>query len=201
MDYAVIVLLWAGYCFLHSLLISVGVTTLMARLMKKWYAVYRILYVAISFVLLVPLLRFTSGLEGPDIITYASTVNILRYVLITASLALFFWSFFFDYDALSFFGIRQILNSKRSPQTVASAGLKKKGLLGFTRHPMYLTLLVYLWCQIYSMVDLVVTIVLTIYIFIGTRLEERKLVLEFGESYIAYQREVPMLIPFRMRRT
>jgi len=27
-------------------------------------------------------------------------------------------------------------------------------------------------------------------------LEERKLVMEFGASYIQYQKEVPMLIPF-----
>jgi len=38
--------------------------------------------------------------------------------------------------------------------------------------------------------------VLTAYIIIGTRLEEKKLVLEFGESYTKYQHEVPMLIPF-----
>jgi protein-S-isoprenylcysteine O-methyltransferase Ste14 len=37
---------------------------------------------------------------------------------------------------------------------------------------------------------------LTVYIIIGTKLEEKKLVLEFGEAYIKYQKEVPMLIPF-----
>jgi len=37
---------------------------------------------------------------------------------------------------------------------------------------------------------------LTIYIIIGTRLEENKLVMEFGDPYIKYQHEVPMLIPF-----
>ena len=36
----------------------------------------------------------------------------------------------------------------------------------------------------------------TVYIIIGTKLEEKKLVLEFGETYIKYQTEVPMLIPF-----
>jgi len=32
-------------------------------------------------------------------------------------------------------------------------------------------------------------------------LEERKLVIEFGDSYIRYQKEVPMLIPFTKWRT
>lgn len=61
---------------------------------------------------------------------------------------------------------------------------------------MYFALLIYLWCQTFSLTDIVVNIVLTVYIIIGTKLEERKLVLEFGDTYIKYQQEVPMLIPF-----
>ena len=61
---------------------------------------------------------------------------------------------------------------------------------------MYLALIIYLWCQTFRAVDIVVNIILTIYVIIGTKLEERKLVLEFGETYVKYQQEVPMLIPF-----
>ncbi len=64
------------------------------------------------------------------------------------------------------------------------------------RHPMYLALILYLWCQTFRIMDLVVNALLTLYVLIGTWLEERKLVLEFGEAYLQYQREVPMLIPF-----
>jgi protein-S-isoprenylcysteine O-methyltransferase Ste14 len=46
------------------------------------------------------------------------------------------------------------------------------------------------------MMDLVINTLLTLYVLIGTWLEERKLVLEFGEAYLRYQRQVPMLIPF-----
>jgi len=61
---------------------------------------------------------------------------------------------------------------------------------------LYFGLILYLWCQTFSLTDIVINIVLTIYIIIGTYLEEKKLVLEFGEPYIKYQHEVPMLIPF-----
>ena len=44
--------------------------------------------------------------------------------------------------------------------------------------------------------DIIVNTILTIYIIIGTKLEEKKLLLEFGDSYIQYQKEVPMLFPF-----
>ena len=61
---------------------------------------------------------------------------------------------------------------------------------------MYLALIIYLWCQTFRVVDIVTNTLLTIYVIIGTILEEKKLVLEFGNTYVKYQKEVPMLIPF-----
>jgi protein-S-isoprenylcysteine O-methyltransferase Ste14 len=37
----------------------------------------------------------------------------------------------------------------------------------------------------------------TIWIIIGTRLEERDLAAEFGDGYRDYQKRVPMLIPWK----
>jgi protein-S-isoprenylcysteine O-methyltransferase Ste14 len=118
----------------------------------------------------------------------------------SASLLLFFWAFFFDYDSLSFFGIRQILNFAKPKTAAPPAELKRKGLLGMVRHPMYLALILYLWCQTFRMMDLVVNTFLTMYVLVGTWLEERKLVLEFGEAYHRYQKQVPMLIPYAIRK-
>ena len=36
----------------------------------------------------------------------------------------------------------------------------------------------------------------TIYVFIGIRIEEGKLIKEYGQDYVDYQQKVPMLIPF-----
>lgn len=196
MTYLLIAVLWAAYCALHSFLISITVTTFLSRMMKQYYAFYRLLYVAVSFVLLVPLIRYTSGMEGPETIVTPPLLSILRTVLTWGALGTFAWAFLFDYDPLSFFGIRQIQRFGKSIAGPASAGIKKNGLLGIIRHPMYFTLLVYLWCQTFTVSDVVVNIVLSVYIVIGTYLEERKLVLEFGDAYIQYQKEVPMLVPF-----
>jgi protein-S-isoprenylcysteine O-methyltransferase Ste14 len=116
------------------------------------------------------------------------------------SLLMFFVAFFFNYDSLSFFGIRQMLNFGKTKKVNPSEDIKRNGLLGIMRHPMYLALIIYLWCQTFRMMDIVINMVLTIYVIIGTRLEERKLVLEFGDTYIKYQQEVPMLIPFTKAR-
>ena len=37
----------------------------------------------------------------------------------------------------------------------------------------------------------------TIYLILGSRLEEEKLVAQFGKAYQKYQREVPMLVPLK----
>ena len=47
---------------------------------------------------------------------------------------------------------------------------------------------------------LLFSVATTAYILIAIQLEERDLVREHGDSYEAYRRSVPMLIPFRRRR-
>lgn len=196
MKYLLIALLWAGYCALHSYLISIGFTNLMVRWLKKYYAFYRLFYLLVSLLLLIPLIQYSVQSDHQVIIVYGSFLNILRHILIYASILMFSWAFFIDYDSLSFFGIRQILNFGKTNEIKPSNEIKKRGLLRIIRHPMYLSLIIFLWCKTFKMVDIVVNIVLTAYIFIGTILEEKKLVREFGESYIQYQKEVPMIIPF-----
>ena len=200
MKYLVIALLWTGYCSLHSYLISIRLTKLMEQLLKQYFAFYRLFYILISIALLIPLLNYSSTLNDKVLFTYPPVLSVARQALMAASLLLFFWAFFFDYDFLSFFGIRQILNFGKTKREEKSVVLKRRGLLGIMRHPMYLALIVYLWCQTFSLTEVVVNLVLTIYVIIGTRLEERKLVLEFGDAYTKYQQEVPMLIPFTTRK-
>jgi len=196
MKYLLIALMWTGYCSLHSYLISIRFTNMMMRLLKNYYAFYRLSYVLISVILLFPIINITAELDNDIIITYTLPWSIVRYALIIFSLLIFFKAFIFDYDALSFFGIRQIMNFKKKKTINPAEGIKKSGLLGIIRHPMYFALIIFLWCQTFRLSDIVANTVLTAYIIIGTKLEERKLVLEFGASYIQYQKEVPMLIPF-----
>jgi protein-S-isoprenylcysteine O-methyltransferase Ste14 len=151
-------------------------------------------------VTLIWVLNIPTPLDKQIVITNFPPWSIIRQVLTWGSLLIFFWAFFFNYDSLSFFGIRQILNFGKVKQTNRSEEIKKSGLLALTRHPMYLALIIFLLCQTVTMADIVVNAILTVYVIIGTVLEEKKLVLEFGDAYRKYQQEVPMLIPFTQRR-
>ena len=200
MKYLTLSSIWAGYCFVHSFLISIRFTKYLTRTLKSYYAFYRLFYVLFSLVTLIWLINYAAQFDNEIVIRYSQLWSIIRQVLTWASLLMFFWAFFFNYDSLSFFGIRQILNYGKVNQIDRSEEIKKNGLLSLTRHPMYLALIIYLWCQTFTIADIIVNTILTIYVIIGTILEEKKLVLEFGEAYRKYQQEVPMLIPFTKKR-
>jgi len=196
MNYLLIALMWTGYCGLHSYLISIRFTKLMMRSLKSYYAFYRLFYVLISIVLLFPVFHYTGQLRSEVIIYYHPPWSIVRYVLLICCMLIFCIAFIVDYDSLSFLGLRQIMNFRKKKTVNPEEGIRKSGLLGIVRHPMYSAVILFLWCQTFRLSDIVANAVLTAYVIIGTILEERKLVLEFGASYIQYQKEVPMLIPF-----
>ncbi len=79
-----------------------------------------------------------------------------------------------------------------------------EGAYRFVRHPLYLFTLVLVWSTPRFTTDqLLFDVLWTLWIVVGTRLEERDLVEDFGETYREYQRSVPMLIPiprFRAQR-
>ena len=201
MKYLVIILLWAVYCFLHSFMISIWFSNIMKRLLRNFYAFYRLFYVLVSSLLLLPLIRYTIQLDHEVVITYSTTFNIFRYILIALGTIVFMKAFLIDYDVLHFLGLRQALKFNSAENETSKSELKKNGLLGIVRHPMYFAVVILLWCNTFTIADIIVNAVLTIYVFIGTLLEERKLVIEFGDSYVRYQSEVPMLIPFTKWRT
>ena len=201
MKYLVITMIWAGYCFLHSFMISIWFSNIMKRLLKEYYAFYRLFFVLVSTLLLFPIISYTIQLDHEVVIKYSMTLNIFRYILIALGVLVFVKAFLIDYDVLHFLGFRQAMKFNTTEIEIPNTELKKSGLLGIVRHPMYFAVVVLLWCHSFTIADVIVNALLTIYVVIGTFLEERKLLVEFGDSYIRYQNEVPMLIPFTRWRT
>ena len=72
----------------------------------------------------------------------------------------------------------------------------------WVRHPLYSCILVLFWTNPDMTADhLLLSVMWSAWIWAGAVLEERDLVAEFGERYRAYQRQVPMLVPWRGRVT
>jgi protein-S-isoprenylcysteine O-methyltransferase Ste14 len=73
-----------------------------------------------------------------------------------------------------------------------------RGPYRWVRHPLYLFTLVLIWSSPQLTADrLLFDVLWTAWILAGTVLEERDLVAELGPAYVAYQRQVPMLLPWR----
>ena len=65
------------------------------------------------------------------------------------------------------------------------------------RHPWYTACLLLPWARDLDVSALAASVAFSLYVLVGTWLEERKLVVEFGEEYRAYQRRVSMLVPLK----
>jgi protein-S-isoprenylcysteine O-methyltransferase Ste14 len=74
-----------------------------------------------------------------------------------------------------------------------------RGPYRWVRHPLYGLLLVLLWsCPDLTADRLLLNSLFTLWIVVGAHLEERDLVRAFGERYRVYQRQVPMLLPWKI---
>lgn len=68
------------------------------------------------------------------------------------------------------------------------------------RHPLYFFVLLLVWaCPDLTLDRLIFNFLWTVWIIVGTVLEEKDLVSVFGGDYRQYQKRVPMLIPWKGR--
>jgi protein-S-isoprenylcysteine O-methyltransferase Ste14 len=94
-------------------------------------------------------------------------------------------------------GIKQIKEGTSNKAITDSGELDTSGVLGITRHPWYLATILLIWVRQLDVSAIFVNVILTSYLIVGTYLEEKKLVREFGEKYLIYQKRVSMLIPYK----
>lgn len=185
-------LAFIAYAGLHSLLAA---NCTKAWLIKKIPAIdasYRLIYNLLAIVLLIPLYLLYQPIEttlvwqrpvilagifdGLAIIAFAAFVYTLKH-----------------YDMGFFLGRTQWQNRKVS--NPAAETLTISGLHRFVRHPWYFLFLIMLWSQDMQLHQLTGTSLITLYFIIGSRLEEKKLIIQFGAPYQHYQKQVPGLIP------
>jgi protein-S-isoprenylcysteine O-methyltransferase Ste14 len=185
------------WCTLHSLLIAPGVNRGIRKLLGVRYSYHRIIYNLFSAISLLPVIYLEYSLRDIVIFDWHHPVfQFLRIVLFILSIV-FFYLGGLQYSGAEFLGISQIRTGQKNTTLSSTGSLNTSGILAVTRHPWYLGALMIIWLRnIYDTV-LIVNSIFSIYLIVGSILEERKLVREFGGEYRNYRKQVSMLIPWK----
>ncbi|MEF8792369.1 methyltransferase family protein [Thiohalorhabdus sp.] len=193
LSYIGLVVAWAAYLAVHSLLAARRVKAAVARRWPASARAYRLIYSLVAAVTLVPLVALTVALNGPQVVAWHGPAWWLAQAAALAAV-LGFTTTVRGYDMGQFLGL-----GNRSAVTEDGREswepLRLTGLHRFVRHPWYFFGLVILWTRDLDLAGLVAVLTITVYLVVGSRLEERKLMEAYGDAYAAYRRRVPGLIP------
>jgi protein-S-isoprenylcysteine O-methyltransferase Ste14 len=188
-----------AYCTLHSAMISETATSFLKRRLGNGFRFYRLFFNSIAMLTLIPVLWYSRSLRQDAIFRWDGVWLVPQYLLLACGILLVVAGGR-HYSLGQFIGISQ-LRGASSGGMATGGGIDSSGVLGLVRHPWYTAVVLLIWAGELDVAALVSNGVLTVYIVIGTLLEERKLVHEFGDAYRGYQGRVSMFIPLKWIRS
>lgn len=183
---------WLIYAAIHSLLASHAVKRRLAARCPQCLSGYRLFYNLLAVGLLPVPLWLTLTVPGESLWQWQGPWAWLANGLALLALVGFFYSLRF-YDGSGFLGLRQLRQGHRTLDE--PEGLCISPLHRWVRHPWYSLGLVILWTRDMDAPLLLTTLLITAYFVLGSRLEERKLLAQYGEAYARYRAAVPGLVP------
>ena len=187
-----LIFFWILYFALHSALASIRIKLWVKTTFPGFFNHYRLTYNIFSIVLLAIVLLFQSTLPSHLITTLPVWTTIIGYIFIGAGFVIVALACK-NYDMKEFAGVKPM--SEFMP---SKTYLKTNGLNAYVRHPIYLGMIFALSGYLSISFDyktLAFSSIALVYLIIGAKLEERKLILLFGERYIQYKKKVSMLMP------
>ena len=159
--------------------------------MKQSYKFYRLLYSLLATAILAWVLHCHFSISEVILWRPPLIEKIIAAILVIAGLAIMLICIKKYFLYLS--GIDVFMEEKK----IISV-LQQDGMNAYVRHPLYSGTLLFVWAMFLGypyLNNLVSCICITLYTLIGIYFEEKKLVIEYGEAYRAYQQRVPALVP------
>lgn len=184
---------WALYFIIHSVLALHSVKNYFLSIGLN-PQIFRLIYVLIATLSLLAIIIYSSMLSSNHVLHPGNMLKILGLVLSGSGVVIIKIAFK-SYDTKAFLGLGSL-----KPEDE----FKTDGLLKIVRHPLYSgsTLLIigyFLFSPKLSV--LISTSMMLLYIIVGIRFEENKLVKTFGKKYTDYKKSTPMLIPNIKKKT
>jgi protein-S-isoprenylcysteine O-methyltransferase Ste14 len=192
---------WVLWCAFHSALISITVTEYMKRKLGNGFRFYRIIYNTVSVATLIPLLYYSRMIREAPVFSWEGPWVIVRILLLTAAIYLFVAGGR-HYSWAQFSGVAQIRAGQADGSLCDCDSFVVSGIHRIIRHPWYLGGIMIVWAENLSISTILINnIIISVYFVIGSFLEDRKLVHQFGDQYREYQQSVSMLFPWRWLKT
>jgi protein-S-isoprenylcysteine O-methyltransferase Ste14 len=191
-DLTLLAICWIAYFALHSALASLTIKRKVATAWPGLMPWYRLGFNLLSSLLILPILWLSWLDPGPSLWRWQGAAAWLANGLAIAAL-LGFWLSLKHYDIQEFLGLRQLRHKVRKIED--QEHLRISPFHRFVRHPWYFFGLVLLWTRDMSATTLLTSVLVTLYFVIGSRMEERKLLVYHGDAYRRYMARVPALIP------
>jgi protein-S-isoprenylcysteine O-methyltransferase Ste14 len=184
-------LLCLAFFVQHSGMIRRGARQRLAKRIPSTYhsALYSIASGAVLIALVLawqPATRFLFRLHGP--------ARWLSGAIALLAVAGFAWGVrsLRGFDTFGTLPLKAALRGASAPSSTFVA----RGPYRYVRHPLYLFMLLFIWSTPrFSTDQLLFNVLWTAWVIVGTKLEERDLLVDFGPTYRQYQASVPMLIP------
>lgn len=188
----IILTLWSAYFVLHSVLASLRLKNWVAHHFAGLMPAYRLMFNAISVMLLLPILWLSAQWQGEPLWHFSTPLWWLMTLLSVLTVIAFFMSLRY-YDMDEFIGLKQWREG------IDAVEDQEHFVIGdfhrFVRHPWYTMGIILVWSHELDPIMLTNAIMITLYFVIGSRFEERKLRRYHGEVYQRYSESVPALIP------
>jgi len=184
-----------SYGLQHSLLTTKTAVAVYNKILPAY--TWNICYSSISVVILVVGFNYW---EKSGLVIFALTPGSLGYHIMTISLALSLFLFFYCFKyTTSFFqwlGIQQVIYKLKKEKEPQYYRLRKEGVKKYIRFPHHTCLIFFFWLHpVMTMDTLFLSICATIYLYIGTAHQDMRGLRLLGEEWGEYRKNTNLLLP------
>jgi protein-S-isoprenylcysteine O-methyltransferase Ste14 len=190
-----LIIAWLLYFLVHSLIASTAMKQMVQTRFPRLFPWYRLGFNLIAAVsVLIPF--WMMYLQPGNVLWQwqGSMLWLMNVIALTGVIGFLISTKYYDNGA--FLGIKPNLNNHIGS---ADEPLVISPMHRYIRHPWYFFGLLIIWTRDMNTAWLISCIMMTAYFLLGSKLEENKLIKEYGDGYAEYRNKVGGIIPLPWR--
>ncbi len=185
-------LIWSVWCVLHSILNSEGLIRTSGLLDSPIGRYYRLVYSVVAAATLLIAWEITPKWQEYQLWRFQEVALVIPVLVWLTAVVMFYLTFRF-FNIWHFLGLTTIGIGRKSGDSQKK--LITWGIYGVCRHPQFAAGLMMLWVRNLTDTGLIINIVLSVYLIVGARIEEGRLLAIYSDQYAQYMKKVPRFIP------